>query len=230
MILRDALTGPEDLSTIASLVRWESLKRREVSTPDRLLERWRASVSSLARQTAGGFDEGSAWWIRPSTPTTWTPAGASALCRGALVVRPGAAARAHRARRRDVSRLHRAPRDSVALASDASPAAGGTTGCRPACRIRRPGRFGRSRRRGTSPAATRAGCALSATVGARRTPVRPARDDRPGACALGRLVRAHQAKAIARSRPGSGGWWVDQHKRVQVEQRRRAEDGDRGGD
>lgn len=52
--LRDALTGPEDLSTIAAMVRWESLERLEVSTPDRLLLSWGKHVSTLeARGHAG---------------------------------------------------------------------------------------------------------------------------------------------------------------------------------
>lgn len=50
MVLRDALSDPEDLSTIAAMVRWESLERREVTTPDRLLLSWRGRVSSVARE------------------------------------------------------------------------------------------------------------------------------------------------------------------------------------
>jgi len=58
MVLRDALTLAEDLSTIASMVRWESLARRQVSIPERLLESWSAAVAALERQTATGFDQG----------------------------------------------------------------------------------------------------------------------------------------------------------------------------
>ena len=50
MVLRDALTDSEDISTIAAMVRWESLERLEVTTPDRLLLSWRGHVSSVARE------------------------------------------------------------------------------------------------------------------------------------------------------------------------------------
>lgn len=56
MVLRDALTGLEDLSAIAAMVRWESLERGELSTPDRLLQSWRRQVSSLAREGHSGLD------------------------------------------------------------------------------------------------------------------------------------------------------------------------------
>lgn len=49
MVLRDALTDPEDLATIAATVRWESLVRLWVQTPDQRLEAWRTHVKSIAR-------------------------------------------------------------------------------------------------------------------------------------------------------------------------------------
>jgi hypothetical protein len=52
MTLRDALTDPDDMATIAAVVRWETLMRLGVSTPDRLLESWRRHVASIARDAA----------------------------------------------------------------------------------------------------------------------------------------------------------------------------------
>ncbi len=49
MVLRDALTGREDLATVAAMARWDSLARLEVSTPDRLFASWTSEVTSLAR-------------------------------------------------------------------------------------------------------------------------------------------------------------------------------------
>lgn len=53
MVLRDALGDSEDLVTIAAMVRWESLERLEVTTPDRTLETWRRHVLSLERGWEG---------------------------------------------------------------------------------------------------------------------------------------------------------------------------------
>ena len=56
MVLRDALTRPEDISTIAAMVRWESLERLEVTTPDRLLLIWRTHVSFIPRTGHRGWE------------------------------------------------------------------------------------------------------------------------------------------------------------------------------
>jgi hypothetical protein len=56
MVLRDALTDPEDISTVAAMIRWESLERLEVSTPDRLLLIWDTHVSSFARNGHKGWE------------------------------------------------------------------------------------------------------------------------------------------------------------------------------
>lgn len=55
MTLRDALTDPDDIATIAAVVRWETLMRLGVSTPDRLLASWLRHVASIARD-AGSWD------------------------------------------------------------------------------------------------------------------------------------------------------------------------------
>lgn len=52
MVLRDALADPEDLATVGAIVRWETLMRLSVSTPDALLHSWRTHVSSLARDAS----------------------------------------------------------------------------------------------------------------------------------------------------------------------------------
>jgi hypothetical protein len=49
MVLRDALTDPEDLATVAAMVRWEGLISLRVSTPDSLLCSWSTHVASIAR-------------------------------------------------------------------------------------------------------------------------------------------------------------------------------------
>jgi hypothetical protein len=56
MVLRDALTGSEDLATMAAIVRWESLERMGVSIPDRLLDSWTREVSSIAGKGHAGTD------------------------------------------------------------------------------------------------------------------------------------------------------------------------------
>jgi hypothetical protein len=52
MALRDSLTDPDDLSTIAAMVRWETMMRLSASTPDALLRSWRTHVSSIARNAS----------------------------------------------------------------------------------------------------------------------------------------------------------------------------------
>jgi hypothetical protein len=49
LVLRDALTDREDLAAVGAIVRWETLMRLSVSTPDDLLRSWSKHVSSLAR-------------------------------------------------------------------------------------------------------------------------------------------------------------------------------------
>jgi hypothetical protein len=55
MTLRDALADPDDMATVAAVVRWETLMRLGVSTPDRLLDSWLRHVASIARD-AGTWD------------------------------------------------------------------------------------------------------------------------------------------------------------------------------
>jgi hypothetical protein len=52
MVLRDALTDPEDLDTIGAILRWETLMRLRVSTPDDLLRSWSSHAASLARDAS----------------------------------------------------------------------------------------------------------------------------------------------------------------------------------
>lgn len=53
MVLRDALTDPEDCATIAAMVRWESLDRLAVTTPDHTLRTWQIHVASFERGWQG---------------------------------------------------------------------------------------------------------------------------------------------------------------------------------
>lgn len=53
MVLRDALTDPEDLATIAATVRWQSLERMRVATPDEALMTWRRRVALYEREWEG---------------------------------------------------------------------------------------------------------------------------------------------------------------------------------
>lgn len=55
MTLRDALADPDDMATVAAVVRWETLMRLGVSTPDRLFDSWLRHVASIARD-AGTWD------------------------------------------------------------------------------------------------------------------------------------------------------------------------------
>ncbi len=58
MALRAALTGSEDLATMAAMVRWESLERMRISTPDGLLFSWTKHVSLIAGRGYADWDSG----------------------------------------------------------------------------------------------------------------------------------------------------------------------------
>lgn len=50
MVLRDALTDPEDVATVGAIVGWDALMRLNVSTPDSLLRSWARDAFSLAEE------------------------------------------------------------------------------------------------------------------------------------------------------------------------------------
>ncbi len=220
MVLRDALSDPEDISTIAAMVRWESLQRREVTTPDRVLLIWRTHVSFLAR---GHSEWDAAEYV------------ATLEYRGHLQRYVAALSWAGQAQWREhIEPVDEAfgactERQDVPLALTGDAKAGGWW------RYRLP--VGAATSPGWAIWPVNAKSYVSGGRGRGLRTISHVWDLAERPCGvrvmtdqeldLWARVCARQADAIARVHGASTGWWPDQHERVKEEQLRRAADSDR---
>lgn len=220
MVLRDALTDPEDISTVAAMVRWESLERLEVRTPDRLLLIWHTHVSSFASEGHSGWD-----------PAEYSDSLARReRLQGYVAALSWAGQAQWREHIEPVDEAFRActERQEVPLVLTGETKAGGWWQYRlPVGAAASPGwaiwpvepkRYVSGRRGGGGGLRT-----ISDVweLAERPCGLRAMTDQE-----LDRWARlcAYQADAIARVRGATTGWWPDQHERIQEEQLRRSAD------
>ncbi len=223
MVLRDALTLAEDLSTVAAMVRWEALESRRVWTPDQALQVWARVVSGLARRSASGLNEDGGL-VEQAEYSNDLDARRHLQRYVAVLSWTGQAQwREHIEPVDQVFRDHTERQEiPLVLVSDAKPGAWwdyrlpiGVPASDPwVLWPIKPTRY----------VAGRHGGGLRTISHVWELAKRPCGLRAMTAQELDRWARlcANQAEAIARRNPDAKGWWPDQHEAVQVERRRRA--------